>query len=52
MSTLQSPIDRRTSSPRSVFADRATLFTRYRARVQFRDKLLGGVPRDPRLIEG
>jgi hypothetical protein len=28
------------------------LFTRYRARLVFRDKVLGGVPKDPRLIEG
>jgi len=35
-----------------VFANHANLFARYAVRVVFRDKLLGGVPREPRLIEG
>lgn len=28
------------------------LFTRYRASIQFRDRIMGGVPLDPKLIEG
>src|SRR5262249_26071500 len=30
----------------------STLFARYRARIVIRNKLLGGVPKDPRLIQG
>jgi hypothetical protein len=37
---------------RGVFDTQSTLFIRYAARLVFRDKLLGGVPRDPKLIEG
>src|ERR1700730_9140937 len=37
--------------PRGIFDAQSTLFTRYAARLVFRDKLLGGVPRDPKLIE-
>ena len=37
--------------PRGIFDTRSTLFTRYAARLVFRDKLLGGVPKDPKLIE-
>ena len=37
---------------RGVFDATSTLFERYRARMVFRDKLVGGVPRDPKLIEG
>lgn len=32
--------------------DTANLFTTYQARLKFRDKLMGGTPRDPKLIEG
>jgi len=37
---------------RGIFDTHSTLFIRYAARLVFRDKLLGGVPRDPKLIEG
>lgn len=37
----------------SVFADRkAEIFTEYEATIRFRDKLLAGVPKNPKLIEG
>ena len=45
----------RTPSPRprrNVFGTDAQLWTTYRAALAFRDKLVGGVPKDPRLIEG
>lgn len=35
-----------------VFANTARLFTHYRVSIQFRDRVMGGVPRDPRVIEG
>lgn len=35
-----------------IFASTSKLWTRYRAQLQFRDKLMGGVPHDPKLIEG
>lgn len=35
-----------------IFASQSSLFVRYRARLEFRDKLMGGVPHDPKLIEG
>jgi hypothetical protein len=35
-----------------IFDGHSALFTRYAARIEFRDKLLGGVPRQPKLIEG
>jgi hypothetical protein len=34
-----------------IFASRSRLFTRYRGRLQFRDKVMGGTPKDPKLIE-
>lgn len=37
---------------RGVFDAASELFTRYRARMVFRAKLIGGIPRDPKLIEG
>lgn len=38
---------------RSVFADEADgLFARYHVEIQFEGKLMGGVPRDPKIIEG
>lgn len=37
---------------RKVFGTDATLWTTYRAVLAFRDKLVGGVPKDPKLIEG
>jgi len=37
---------------RGIFDTEADLFNRYEARLVFRDKLVGGVPKDPRLIEG
>jgi hypothetical protein len=35
-----------------IFDAQSDLFTRYRAQLQFRDKIMGGTPRDPKLIEG
>lgn len=35
-----------------VFSDKQDLFTTYRGTLQFRDKLVGGIPGNPRLIEG
>jgi len=45
---LQEESPRRTG----VFDAASNLFERYRARMVFRDKLIGGVPKDPKLIEG
>jgi hypothetical protein len=39
-------------TPRGIFDTQSSLFTRYTARIVFRDKLLGGIPKDPKLIEG
>src|SRR5437667_4388323 len=42
-------------SPRpkaKVFGIEADLWAVYRARLAFRDKLIGGIPKDPKLIEG
>ncbi len=42
-------------SPRrkaKIFGLEADLWTVYRARLAFRDKLVGGIPKDPKLIEG
>src|SRR5215471_4389035 len=41
-----------TEVSRGVFDRTSKLFSRFRARMVFRDKLIGGVPKDPRLIEG
>jgi YVTN family beta-propeller protein len=35
-----------------IFDAGSTLFARYHARLVFRDRLVGGVPKDPKLIEG
>jgi len=35
-----------------VFASKSKLWTRYRVQMQFRDKVMGGVPKNPKLIEG
>ena len=36
-----------------IFDDQAAdLFTTYQARIEFRDKIMGGVPKDPKIIEG
>lgn len=41
------------SAPVSIFADRHTsLFTTYRVALTFTGKLMGGVPKDPKIIEG
>jgi hypothetical protein len=42
------------SPPRTakLFGTPADLWTTYRARLAFRDKLIGGIPKDPKLIEG
>jgi len=40
------------ASGKGVFAAGATLFSAYRAQLVFRDKLVGGIPKDPKLIEG
>jgi len=42
-------------SPRrngKIFGLEADLWTVYRARLAFRDKVIGGIPKDPKLIEG
>lgn len=37
----------------SIFADKKTeVFTRYGVTLQFRSRVLGGIPKDPKLIEG
>jgi hypothetical protein len=36
----------------NVFGTPADLWTVYTAKLTFRDKLMGGIPKDPRLIEG
>lgn len=41
-----------TTQARSIFADRTRLFTHYRVAIQFRDKIMGGTPKDPKIIEG
>lgn len=35
-----------------IFDARTTLFSRYEVRIVFRDKVIGGIPKDPKLIEG
>jgi hypothetical protein len=35
-----------------IFDNQTDLFNRYRARLQFRNKIMGGVPKDPKMIEG
>lgn len=35
-----------------IFASKSSLFSRYHVSLQFRDKVMGGVPKDPKLIEG
>lgn len=35
-----------------IFDHEVDLFVTYRARIQFRDKLMGGIPLDPKIIEG
>ena len=54
MQAVVSPPTTNTSPParRKVFGTDATLWTTYRATLAFRDKLVGGVPKDPKLIEG
>ncbi len=52
---MVSMLERPTTSPstRSIFADaKSKLFATYRARLQFRDRILGGIPKDPKIIEG
>lgn len=34
-----------------IFDNQAGVFTTYHARIQFRDKLMGGTPKDPKIIE-
>jgi hypothetical protein len=41
-----------TAAAPGVLDAHSQLFVRYSARLSFRDKLLGGVPKDPKLIEG
>lgn len=37
----------------SIFANKKSdLFTTYRTTIQFRDRILGGIPKDPKMIEG
>ncbi len=35
-----------------IFASRSRLWTRYRGQLQFRDKVMGGTPMNPQVIEG
>jgi hypothetical protein len=35
-----------------IFFKQSALFTRYAVTLQFRDKVMGGIPKDPKLIEG
>ena len=35
-----------------IFASSSNLFVRYRAELQFRDKLMGGIPQNPEVVEG
>lgn len=35
-----------------IFADRVNLYTTYSACLQFQDKIMGGTPRDPKLVMG
>ena len=35
-----------------IFANQSKLWTRYRAQITFRDKIMGGVPRNTELVEG
>lgn len=35
-----------------IFDNQGSIFTTYRARIIFRDKLMGGTPKDPKIIEG
>jgi hypothetical protein len=41
-----------TRPKRTIFGTEADLWARYHATLAFRDKLVGGIPKDPRLIEG
>lgn len=36
----------------SIFSDRIRLFTHYRVSIRFRHKIMGGIPKDPKIIEG
>jgi hypothetical protein len=50
---LHLPVVVETRSPKAkIFGTDADLWTSYEARLDFRDKLIGGIPKDPRLIEG
>ncbi len=50
---LQAPPEFESPHPKAkVFGIEADLWTVYRARLAFRDKLIGGIPKDPKLIEG
>jgi hypothetical protein len=40
------------SAGRGIFEASARLFTTYCARIVFRDRIVGGVPKDPHVIEG
>lgn len=35
-----------------IFDDKADIFVTYHAAVQFRDKVMGGTPKNPKAIEG
>ena len=35
-----------------IFAERVNIFTTYQARIRFRDKVMGGTPKDPKIIMG
>jgi hypothetical protein len=48
----QSELAPTSETAKGVFDAASNLFQRYLARMVFRDKLIGGVPKDPKLIEG
>jgi hypothetical protein len=40
------------SAGRGIFEATARLFASYRARIVFRDRIVGGVPKDPQVVDG
>lgn len=49
---ISPPRKKRERDDMGIFDDRVDLFTTYQARLQFRDKIMGGTPRDPKLVLG
>jgi hypothetical protein len=52
MSGRATHVSRSQLTPRGVFGVDARLFSCYSARVVLRDRIVGGVPKDPQVIEG